>query len=109
MTGAIASYELARTVVGATDQSNGWYEGALVVSGGIGVVMAYKGFRVWALVWQTIIKSMLMVILMWGQMKWKPLFVFSRISFKALFPYGTRLLVASLLNTGINNFSNFFK
>ncbi len=81
---------------------------AVVLSGGIGVVMAYKGFGVWALVWQTIIKSMLMVILMWGQMKWKPLFVFSRISFKALFPYGSRLLVASLLNTVINNFSNLF-
>jgi hypothetical protein len=37
LTGAIASYQLARTVVGATNQSTDWYEGALVVSGGIGV------------------------------------------------------------------------
>jgi hypothetical protein len=37
LTGAIASYELARTVVGSTEQSTGWYEGALVVSGGVGV------------------------------------------------------------------------
>ena len=37
LTGAIASYQLARTVVGATDQSTDWYGGALVVSGGLGV------------------------------------------------------------------------
>ena len=37
LTGAIASYELDRTVVGNTQQSLGWYEGALVVSGGMGV------------------------------------------------------------------------
>ena len=37
LTGAIASYQLARTVVGVTNQSDNWYEGALVVSGGLGV------------------------------------------------------------------------
>jgi hypothetical protein len=37
LTGAIASYELARTVVGDETQTTGWYEGALVVSGGMGV------------------------------------------------------------------------
>ena len=37
LTGALAERQLARTVVGVTDQSNGWYEGALVVSGGLGV------------------------------------------------------------------------
>jgi hypothetical protein len=37
LTGALADRQLARTVVGVTDQSAGWYEGALVVSGGLGV------------------------------------------------------------------------
>jgi hypothetical protein len=37
LTGAIASYELERTVIGSEIQSDNWYEGALVVSGGIGV------------------------------------------------------------------------
>lgn len=38
LTGAIASYELARTVVGDLENAtNDWYEGALVVSGGLGV------------------------------------------------------------------------
>jgi teichuronic acid exporter len=50
---------------------------AVVLSGVVSVIMAYKGFGVWALVFQTVIKSFLTVILMWGQMKWKPIFVFS--------------------------------
>ena len=37
LTGAIASYELDRTVIGDETQTTGWYEGALVVSGGMGV------------------------------------------------------------------------
>lgn len=37
LTGAIASYQLARTVVGDQTNTSNWYEGALVVSGGLGV------------------------------------------------------------------------
>lgn len=37
LTGALAERQLARTVVGVTDQSTDWYGGALVVSGGLGV------------------------------------------------------------------------
>lgn len=81
---------------------------AVVLSGVVGVIMAYKGFGVWALVLQTVIKSFLTVILMWGQMKWKPLFVFSKKSFKSLFPYGSKLLYSSILNMSVNNFTNLF-
>ena len=81
---------------------------AVILSGISGVSMAYNGCGVWALVWQTVIKSFLVVILIWGQMKWKPVFVFSKISFKSLFPFGSKLLISSLLNTVVNNFSNLF-
>ena len=37
LTGAIAQYQLARTVVGDTTNTAGWYEGGLVVSGGVGI------------------------------------------------------------------------
>lgn len=81
---------------------------AVVLSGAVGVIMAYKGYGVWALVWQILIKSILTVVLMWGQMKWKPIFVFSRTSFKTLFPYGSKLLYSSILNMTVNNFTNLF-
>jgi O-antigen/teichoic acid export membrane protein len=70
--------------------------------------MAYQGYGIWALVSQTIIKSILTVILMWWLVKWKPLFIFSNTSFRSLFPYGSKLLLSSILNMTVNNFSNIF-
>lgn len=81
---------------------------ATVLSGIIGIVMAYRGFGVWALVMQTLLKSLLTVILMWFQMKWKPTFIFSKSSFKSLFPFGSKLLLSSILNMSVNNFANLF-
>jgi teichuronic acid exporter len=81
---------------------------AVVLSGAVSIIMAYKGYGVWALVYQTVIKSFLTVVLMWSQMKWKPIFVFSKTSFKSLFPYGSKFLLSSILNISVNNFSNLF-
>jgi teichuronic acid exporter len=80
----------------------------VILSGVIAIIMAYSGYGIWSLVAQTIIKSMLTVILMWWLVKWKPLFVFSKASFKTLFPYGSKLLLSSILNMSVNNFSNVF-
>ena len=80
----------------------------VILSGVLGVIMAYQGYGIWSLVSQTIVKSILTVILMWWFLKWKPLFVFSKTSFKSLFPYGSKLLISSILNMSVNNFSNLF-
>lgn len=79
---------------------------AVVISGIVSIIMAFNGFGVWALVIQTVIKSILTLILIWAQIKWKPNFVFSQESFKLLFSYGSKLLLSSILNTSVNNFSN---
>ena len=72
---------------------------AVIISGVISVSMAYSGFGVWALVWQSIIYNIIRIILMWYYAKWKPLMVFSKKSFKTLFNFGSKLLGSSILHT----------
>ena len=81
---------------------------ATILSGIIAVWMAYEGYGVWALVLQTLLKSILTVLLMWFQIKWKPTLVFSKTSFQSLFSYGSKLLLSSVLNMSVNNFSILF-
>jgi O-antigen/teichoic acid export membrane protein len=70
-----------------------------VTSGVIGVVLAYNGFGVWALVYQSIISAVVRAILLWGFSKWRPRLQFSTTSFKAMYAYGSKLLLSGLLHT----------
>lgn len=81
---------------------------SVLISGVISIILAYKGYGVWALVFQFLIKSILTVFVMWIQLKWKPTLIFSKSSFNSLFPYGSKLLLSSILNTIVNNFSALF-
>ncbi|MDC6366863.1 MULTISPECIES: lipopolysaccharide biosynthesis protein [Flavobacteriaceae] len=77
----------------------------VTISGLVAIYLAYTGFGVWALVYQTLLKSLFTVLLLWFLVKWTPKFQFSKSSFKELFSYGSKLLAGSLLNTGANNIS----
>lgn len=72
---------------------------AVVISGVAGLVMAYSGFGVWALVAQTLLNNFIKVLLFWIYAKWKPQFVFSYGSFKELFSFGSKLMASGLLHT----------
>ena len=72
---------------------------AVLISGIIGIIMAMKGFGVWALVVQTLMNNLIKVILYWVYAKWKPLFAFSYNSFKELFSFGSKLLLSGLMHT----------
>lgn len=71
--------------------------GAIIVSGAIGIYMAYKGFGVWALVAQSISSQVVTAIIMWYTIKWRPLFVFSVYRFRGLFSYGWRIFGANFI------------
>ncbi|MGB5555675.1 MAG: oligosaccharide flippase family protein, partial [Flavobacteriaceae bacterium] len=73
-----------------------------IISGTIAIYMAYTGLGVWALVGQTLIKSVMMALMIWLGLKWKPNWVFSKSSLKQLFSFGSNLLISSLLNTSVN-------
>ena len=69
------------------------------VSGVIGLSMAYFGFGVWSLVYQSVSLAMVRAIMLWGMTQWRPQCTFSRESFRYLFGFGSKILSASLLHT----------
>lgn len=70
-----------------------------VLSGTMGIFMAYKGFGVWSLVFQQLIATVLRVVLLVAITKWFPKRLFSKASFKYLFNFGSKILTASILHT----------
>lgn len=72
---------------------------AVLFSGVVGVVLAYKGLGVWALVTQALLNNLLDTLLLWIYAKWIPSFVYSWHSFKVLFAFGSKLLLSGLLHT----------
>ena len=72
---------------------------SVIVSGVIGIVVAYLGYGVWALVAQAVIASFTRTMLLWMFAKWKPTTGFSMVSFHYLFGSGSKLLVAGIMET----------
>jgi teichuronic acid exporter len=73
--------------------------GAILISGTIGIYMAYAGFGVWALVGQQISNQLFVTIIMWFTVKWRPHLLFSLRRVKSLFSYGWKILVSTLIDT----------
>lgn len=69
------------------------------ISGIVGVVCAYCGWGVWALVAQQIVAALIRMVLLFYKVRWFPSLEFSISSFKRFFSYGSKLLVASLIHT----------
>lgn len=69
-----------------------------IVSGIIGLVLAYIGYGVWALVWQSLLSVLLEVLVVWLFAGWRPKTFFSVSSFWNMYSYGNKLLVSGLLH-----------
>ena len=72
------------------------------------LILAYRGWGVWALMTQNIVSSLLSLIIIWIVSPWKPRFIFSKKSFKELFGFGSKLAASALLDTTYNNLRTFF-
>ena len=72
--------------------------GAILVSGVVGITLAYLGLGVWALVAQQLINQFMITVIMWFTVKWRPKLIFSFERVKELFSYGWKLLVSSLID-----------
>lgn len=72
---------------------------AVIISGILGITLAYRGYGVWALAAQALGGSLLNTILLWVFAKWRPRRVFDRKSFKGLFAFGSKLLIGGLMHT----------
>lgn len=73
--------------------------GAILFSGSIGIVAAYKGLGVWALVLQQLVNQFAIVVVLWFTVKWRPKALFSLKRVKILFSYGWKLLLSGLIDT----------
>ena len=72
---------------------------ASVISGIFGIVMAFLGFGVWALVAQLLSLQAVKTIGLWIVNKWFPKLRFSSDSFYELFGFGWKMMVSSILDT----------
>lgn len=77
--------------------------GAVTISGIVGVIAAYSGLGVWALVLQQLTSQLAVAIILWFTVKWRPHLTFSMTRLKSLFSYGSKLLASGLLDTLYRN------
>lgn len=71
---------------------------AAVVSGAVGIGMAYAGFGVWALVGQQVSKNAVYTFVLWFFVRWWPRLSISKESFHYMWGFGWKLMVSGLLN-----------
>lgn len=74
-----------------------------VISGVVGVSMAYSGFGVWALVWQQITANVSRTVLYIIQRQWMPIFTISVKTIKEMFAFSVNLMLHSIVNTLMKN------
>lgn len=76
---------------------------AAVVSGVIGIGMAYSGFSYWSIVAQQLVNLGLNTLLLWIFTRWRPRWIYSWGSFRELFTFGSKLMVSGLLDVVYRN------
>ncbi len=74
-----------------------------VLSGILGIIAAYKGLGVWALVLMHISGSLTGLLMLWIISPWRPHGRWNKVSFSYLWGYGSKLLASGMLNTIYNN------
>lgn len=77
--------------------------GGTLGSAVVGIIMAYNGFGVWALVAQELFNNTVDTLILWITVKWRPQLVFSFKRLKRLYSYSWKLLCSSLINTIYND------
>ena len=73
--------------------------GGTLISAVVGIVLAYQGYGVWALVAQYLTNSVIDTLVLTITIKWRPKLKFSFARLKGLVSYGGKVLVAGLIAT----------
>ena len=76
---------------------------AVVISGFLGVFLAYRGFAYWALVAQGLVYSFVMNAGYWIACPWKPSFKVDFQPVKQMFHYGSKLLITNIFGNISNS------
>lgn len=72
---------------------------ASIISGVIGITMAFLDFGVWALVAQMLSAQLLRTVLLWFYNHWIPSLRFNKNSFHELFGFGWKMMVSGILDS----------
>lgn len=72
---------------------------SVLISGGVGIIMAYRGFGVWALVAQQLTMQFSSSVWLWVLGHWRPTLEFSCDSITRLWGFGSKLLAAGTVAT----------
>ena len=82
--------------------------GGTLTSGIIGIILAYQGAGIWALVVQYMTNTIINTIILFITVKWYPTFNFDKESSKELFSYGWKLVAAQFMNQLYVELKNLF-
>ncbi len=80
--------------------------GGTILSGIVGIILAYEQLGVWALVVQYLLNTIVDTIILWIFVKWRPKSIFNVKRVKVLYSYGWKLMVAGILNAVYNQMQN---
>ncbi len=78
--------------------------GAVLLSGVVGIAMAYAGHGVWALVGQQLTSIITLCFIMWFTVNWRPKLIFSVTQVKELFSFGWKLLMSDVIYVTYTHF-----
>lgn len=79
---------------------------AVLISGFLGLGIAYLGFGIWALILQNLSLAFFNLVFLGVNLKWFPQRKFSKQSFGELFNYSSKLLYAAIINSIYINFNS---
>ena len=76
---------------------------ALILSGIVGITMAYSDCGVWSLIAQQLTNAVVTVMMQWLWVKWRPQWLFDWERTKVLFSFGGKMFCSNFLDTLYND------
>lgn len=76
---------------------------AAVLSGIIAIILAYSGFGVWSIAFQSVLSTLFINIFLWIFNSWRPTLTFSINSVKTMYSFGSKLLASDILSKAFEN------
>lgn len=80
----------------------------ILVSGGVGITMAFYDYGVWALTISSMFAGIVGLVIKIYVVRWYPKTGWSKESFKYLWGFGNKLMISSLIDTLFNNITPIF-
>lgn len=77
------------------------------LSGLLALLLAYKGYSYWALVWRALSTSLIYTLLVWTTSKWKPQFLYSINILKEHFGFSSKILLTGIIDSFFDNLYSF--